>query len=269
MMCSNIFFLAGLPRSGSTLLQNILNQNSDLYASPTSGVIHLVKPILSGWSKIPEFLANSSDRNKKECIKGLISGYYSEYIGKTIIDKSRGWPSEIESLMFILEKPPKIILSVRDCREILCSWEKMYRRDKQKGRCIQGEATSPQSFISLERRFEYWSTAESPLGAAFNIMRDAFNRGHAEHMYFFEYEKWTRNPEEEFSKLYEWLELPYFQHDFNNIKQVLFEKDEYYGYTELHSIKEGKLEPAIPQWERYMSKQLSEKYARSNIWIHP
>lgn len=259
-------FGSGTPRSGSTLACNIFNQRDDLYASPTSGLFNVVKPILTGWDKIPEFKANATEANKKDLFKGIFNGYYSSIGKEYVIDKSRAWPSEIESLEYIFGVQPKVILFVRDVRDILCSWEKMYRRDKKNGKVTPGEDLNPQAFQTMEKRMEFWSTAESPLGSAFNIMRDAFTRGHSDNLYYFEYEKWTHSPQEEFSKLYEWLEVPDFKHDFDNIKQVLFEKDEYYGYTELHNIQEGKLIPSEPQWAKYMSKELSDKYESSNIW---
>lgn len=261
------FFASGLPRSGSTLACNIINQRDDFYASPTSGIFSVVKPILTGWDKIAEFKANSSEDNKRGLLKSVFQGYYSPQENKSfILDKSRAWPSEIESLEYIFQGKPKVILFVRDVRDILCSWEKMYRRDKKNGKPTPGEASNPLEFSTMEKRMEFWSTAESPLGSAFNVMRDAFTRGLSDNMYYFEYEKWTHSPREEFSKLYEWLEIPDFKHDFDNIKQVLFEKDEYYGYQELHNIQEGPLKSSEPQWPKYMSKELSEKYAGSNIW---
>ena len=39
---STIFFQSSMPRSGSTLLQNVLAQNPEIYATPTSGVLELV-----------------------------------------------------------------------------------------------------------------------------------------------------------------------------------------------------------------------------------
>jgi sulfotransferase len=261
------FFASGTPRSGSTLACNIINQRQDIYASPTSGLFQVVKPILTGWDKIPEFKANANDDNKRGLIKSVFDGYYSQYNKQFVIDKSRAWPSEIESLEFIFGRAPKIILFVRDVRDILCSWEKMYRRDKKNGKVTPGEDSNPAAFITMEKRMEFWSSAESPLGSSFNIMRDALTRGYSDYMYYFEYEKWTNSPQEEFSKLYEWLEIPSFTHDFDNIKQVLFEKDEYYGYTELHNIKEGKLIGSKPQWPSFMAKELSDHYESSNIWI--
>ncbi len=40
-MVEKIFFQCSLPRSGSTLLQNVLAQNPDFYATPTSGLIEI------------------------------------------------------------------------------------------------------------------------------------------------------------------------------------------------------------------------------------
>lgn len=258
--------MGGTPRSGSTLACNIFNQRHDLYASPTSGLFSVVKPILTGWDKIPEFKANADDGNKKNLLESIFNGYYKSINKNFVIDKSRAWPAEIESLEYIFGNKPKVILFVRDVRDILCSWEKMYRRDKKNGKATPGEDSNPMFFQTMEKRMEFWSSAESPLGSSFNVMRDAFTRGHSDCLYYFEYEKWTENPQQEFTLLYEWLEIPDFKHDFDNIKQVLFEKDEYYGYAELHNIQEGKLKKSEPQWPKFMSKELSDKYESSNIW---
>ena len=40
-MPERIFFQCSLPRAGSTLLQNVLAQNPDFYATPTSGIVEI------------------------------------------------------------------------------------------------------------------------------------------------------------------------------------------------------------------------------------
>ena len=40
-----IFYNSSLPRSGSTLLQNVFNQNPDMYATPTSGVVEFLQSV--------------------------------------------------------------------------------------------------------------------------------------------------------------------------------------------------------------------------------
>ncbi len=261
------FFISGLPRSGSTLLVNILNQNPDAYASPTSGLYQIVKPILTGWENIAEFKANANEQNKKDLINGIFNGYYEQNDKKYIFDKSRAWPSEIETLEWAFNKKPKIILCVRDVRDILSSWENIFRNDKKKGRTTPGEQAAPLSFATIEARCEFWSRAESHLGAAFNSVKDAMHRGLSSYIYFLEFEEWTKNPSKEFTKLYEWLGIDYFEHDFNQVKQVVHEKDEYYGYADLHNIKEGKVIASKPRWPDFLTKELSEKYLGSNIWL--
>jgi hypothetical protein len=41
-MDKKIFYNASLPRAGSTLLQNILMQNPEIYSTPTSGIIEFL-----------------------------------------------------------------------------------------------------------------------------------------------------------------------------------------------------------------------------------
>lgn len=41
MTNKNIYFMAGLQRSGATVLSAILNQNPDIYASPSSTCNHI------------------------------------------------------------------------------------------------------------------------------------------------------------------------------------------------------------------------------------
>jgi sulfotransferase len=45
-----LHLIAGLPRSGSTLLCNILNMNPNFYATPTSPLIDVIRNIRSTFS---------------------------------------------------------------------------------------------------------------------------------------------------------------------------------------------------------------------------
>ena len=57
----NIFYQSSLPRAGSTLLQNILAQNPDVYATPTSGVLELIFAARSNYTDSPEFKAQDAE----------------------------------------------------------------------------------------------------------------------------------------------------------------------------------------------------------------
>ncbi|WP_369126306.1 sulfotransferase [Methylocucumis oryzae] len=58
-----IYFLAGLPRSGSTLLANLLAQNPLITATATSGVIDLLAALINTCEHNPTFCVRIKGRN--------------------------------------------------------------------------------------------------------------------------------------------------------------------------------------------------------------
>ena len=66
-MEKRIYFLAGLPRSGSTLLANILAQNPQIYVTPTSGIVDMLVQVRNSWDRNDAFQA--TDRKLSEQIK--------------------------------------------------------------------------------------------------------------------------------------------------------------------------------------------------------
>ena len=56
-MVKKIFFNSSLPRAGSTLLQNVMMQNPDIYSTPTSGVVEFLLAARSIYSTGDAFKA--------------------------------------------------------------------------------------------------------------------------------------------------------------------------------------------------------------------
>ena len=63
-MVEKIFYQSSLPRAGSTLLQNIMAQNPDIYTTPTSGVLELVFAARGNYTNSPEFIAQDAQLMK-------------------------------------------------------------------------------------------------------------------------------------------------------------------------------------------------------------
>ena len=77
---NNIFYQSSLPRSGSTLLQNIIGQNPDFYVTPTSGFLDLVYGARTNFEEVAEFKAQDKELMEKAfrhfCHEGM-KGYFS------------------------------------------------------------------------------------------------------------------------------------------------------------------------------------------------
>src|ERR1700761_9340744 len=88
-----IFFQSSLPRVGSTVFQNLMNQDPRFYASSTSGMLELIYAARHNYTESPEFKAQDAETMKKAflgfCREG-IHGYYNAITDKPyVIDKSR------------------------------------------------------------------------------------------------------------------------------------------------------------------------------------
>src|SRR5215212_7468458 len=122
MADKKIFFNSSLPRSGSTLLQNILAQNPRFYCSPTSGVFDLLYGSRAFVSESHLFKAQDPALMKRAFLgfcQGGLKGYYAAVTDRpVVVDKSRGWLHHYDWLDLFHPKP-KILVCVRDLRSIL------------------------------------------------------------------------------------------------------------------------------------------------------
>jgi len=69
-----IFFLAGFPRAGNTLLTSILNQNPDIGCTPNSIVLEIIKDVFL--LKAKDVFLNYPDHNSLDNILDMIYPAY-------------------------------------------------------------------------------------------------------------------------------------------------------------------------------------------------
>ncbi len=257
------YCISGLPRSGSTLLCNILNQNPRFHATQTSGLIHLILLVRNNWDNIEDLKIGSDELAKFRVMKSIIPAFYYDQEAPVIFDKSRGWPQYLETLEWILGHQAKVLVTVRDIRDILSSFEKIWRTES-KNNLIPQEKRNMHKFSTVEDRCEVWLSPKEPVGRAYNAIKDALVRGYGDRMHFVFFEKLTSQPQRVMKEIYDFLDEPYFQHDFNHIKQTTFEDDRMRGFSDLHTIR-PQIEPLPSDWEGILGS-FAEKYAELNFW---
>lgn len=232
-MQKTYYFLNGMPRSGSTLLANILNQNPRFWATPTSGLCPLLLQTNATWNSVSELRASAQVADKLNTLRGMVDGFHTNVTRPVVFDKSRGWVCAFGILENILGDLPKIIVTYRDIPSILSSCEKLFRREL-------GNPASTAQFGSnmetLEGRLAHWTAPNQLVGAAYNRIRDCVARGHREHMHFVNFDALTNNPNQTMRGIYDFLKEEPFEHDFSNVEQTTHEKDSEHGFVDLHTI---------------------------------
>lgn len=228
-----------MPRSGSTLLQNILAQNEDFYVTPTSGLLELIYGARANYSTSPEFKAQDSVVMRQAFLHFCKAGLHAWFDAITdkpfVIDKSRGWGIHFDFLEAVLGEKPKIICMVRDLRQILSSMELIHRRHPERHKGVEnhsnltGTTTLKRAMMNLN---------SPPVGLALDRIREIGQRGWARDILFLRYEDLTSEPAATLAAIYAYLEVePKIDHDFSRVHQVTQEDDQVYGILGLHQIR--------------------------------
>lgn len=265
------FFMAGLPRSGSTLLSSILNQNPKIHSSPSSPVTGLMMLVEQQLSQDELFLAHPKPQSAFKIVSSIIDNYYSDVDKPIIIDKNRSWVNRPEYISGYFQQQPKIICPVRNIDEILASFISMHKRNgviSSSGKINFIDEMLIKNNIPLtdDNRCEFIASSGGILGQSYFGMRDALIKGYQKQMHFVEYNDLVNNTEETIRKLYEFLEIEYYEHDYSNIKNIHEEKDsEVYGFEDMHSVRSSIEKKSIDPKE-ILSEAVINKCTGSEYW---
>jgi len=233
-----IFYQSSLPRSGSTLLQNILAQNPAFYVTPTSGVLDLVFSARVNYTNGLEFKAQDPKLMEKAflsfCRNGM-EGYYQALTDRPYVwDKSRGWGVHCDLLGAIFQSEPRIVCMVRDLRQIVASFEKRFRKNPATYKPIENHAKM-EGITTYKRAVHHLQSI--PLGLALERLIEVHTRGFASKMLFLRYEDLVTAPGSVLRQIYNYVQLPEFAHDFGHVEQVTQEDDTVFESVGLHEIR--------------------------------
>jgi len=257
------YFISGLPRSGSTLLCNILAQNPRFHATGTSGIMDIMFGVRNSWNNLVEFKAAPNDAGLKRVLKGILENFYADIDKPVIFDKCRGWTSLITMAEEAIGEKAKILVPVRDMRDVLASFEKLWRENSGTTQIAQ-ESMNYFKFQTVEGRTDVWMQADQPVGLSYNRITDAIKRGLGDRMFLIDFDDMTTDPKGTFKKIYEFLGEEYYEHNFDHVEQVTWEDDSIHGFKNLHTIR-NKVEPIPPRWPKVLGS-FAEKFGTLNFW---
>ena len=90
-----IHYIGGLPRSGSTLLTNILLQNPKFATTATSSLLDFLLQVRDNWNKLEGHKVYEEGQDKWAVIRAIMQNYHKTD-KEVIFDKNRGWSTHIE-----------------------------------------------------------------------------------------------------------------------------------------------------------------------------
>jgi len=221
-MNKTLHFLSGIPRSGSTVLAAILNQNPMTHVSSTSGLVQGLDGLANTWHSTGLLNENDPDRKKlAQTMRGMIDSFYHDTDKPVVVDKSRGWPiAQIMGAMSqVLERAPRIVATVRSVPDCAASFVRIANPDDL------------DEFMANGGLMDH-------LRAAYISLQDGYQHA-PENFLFVEYEDLIKDPKTQLDRIHAFLELPPFTYDLQNINGSTVKEDDenIHGYAGMHDIK--------------------------------
>lgn len=252
----NIIYNSSMPRSCSTLLQNIFAQNPDFYATPTDGVLELLAGARDRFTNAPEFKAtvdqDLSLQAWRNFCKGGLEGYCNTLTDRpNIVLKSRGWKGNIKWMENFLGEKPKIFCMVRNLKGIAASFEKLHRKnpDKTSQWLIESEVRGTTVFKRTDMYMK-----NIPVSISLDRIQELLELGLDGSVMFIRAEDLTSRPQEIMDEIYNILDVEKYQHNFNNIEQSTHENDVIHALdNDLHTIK-NKIEPIVEDFNEVLGE---------------
>lgn len=262
------FFLSGLPRSGSTLLSNILNQNPDIYCSPEQSVVcDLLYYNENYFLTSQEHQSWTNESGKNKFLNSIIQNFYSHRSEKYIIDKSRTWgtPYNLELIQKYITQDIKIICPVRPILEILASFVKLFHENGSGG-FVDDNIYSNNRLIYRPIDDVRCDEIMMPNGATDKALFSLSQiKNHDGVFHLVEYDNLVYNTENTIRKIYDFLEIKYFDHCFENLISSNEINHGYYGIENLHKIRSN-ISKTSTKPEDILSEYIITKYSHYDTW---
>ncbi|XLV71399.1 sulfotransferase family protein [Ralstonia syzygii subsp. celebesensis] len=200
-MTAKFHFIAGLPRSGSTLLAALLRQNPRFHASMSSPLARMTSSVLVEMTGEDGPLVSPDKR--RGVLRGLFDAYYAEESAtrEVIFDTNRGWGTRLP-LLTELFGDVKMICMVRDVARVMDSFEVLVRKNVFER---SGLFLDERERATVYSRTEALLLPNRTIGYALASLKEAVYGEHARSVLVVEYDHLVRFPAQTLRLIYQFL----------------------------------------------------------------
>jgi len=242
-MDKKFYFMAGLPRAGSTLLSTLLNQNPRFYSGPSSPVLGAMFATHDNFQGNELYTGYPKPERVNEIIGSIIRHWYSDVEEEVIFDKNRAWTARVPFIEGYIRQEAKIIVPVRRVDEILASILTMVHRNtfvegQPRINFVDEQLVKGNIPISDETRCQYLLTAQGGIvWESLNAVKMGVDEGKSDKFHYVDYNDLVTDPQGELNNIYEFLGEEPFEHTFDGLSNEHREDDlTTYGLSDMHEV---------------------------------
>ena len=228
-----------MPRSGNTLFGSLMNQNPDIAVTANSITLEIMKELFL--LKHTDVFQNYPDHKSLDnVLSSVYKNYYRDWKYKYIIDRGPATADgNFKLLKQHLGQPIKCIILWRDLLDVLASYIKWFKNEPT-------AFPNRGSKKTIEEKLKLLMSKEGAIAKELTAIQNAILPENKHMCHIIRYENLITEPEKTLRSIYNFLEIDYYPHYYNNIKQFSvngLQYDDNIVGNNMHTIKtELKLE---------------------------
>ena len=277
-MNKTFYFMAGLPRSGSTLLSSILNQNPRFYSGPSSPVLGAMFAIEQNFMGNELYHGYPKPNQVREIIGSVPHHFYSDVEKPVVFDKNRAWTARVPYIEGYIGQQAKILVPVRRVDEILTSILTMVHRNpfqegQERVNFVDEQLIKTNTPINDVNRCMYLLGNGGIVYESLNAIMEGFTQNVRDKMHFVDYNDLVRDPEKTMEDIYDFLGEDYYDHEFDSLSNIHREDDlNTYGLGDMHEVR-SELKKTSPSPSSVLPPEILDLYneskSRLEFWGTP
>tara|TARA_Y100000004_G_scaffold195302_1_gene261961 strand:- start:418 stop:1209 length:792 start_codon:yes stop_codon:yes gene_type:complete len=247
----NISFLVAMPRSGNTLFASLMNQNPNVAVTGNSITLEIMKELYL--LKKTDVFRNYPDHHSLDnVLNSVFDNYYKDWPQKYIIDRG---PVTTKGNLFVMnnhfKRPIKCIVLLRDLVDVAASWIKYCM--------INPDNYIRNNSLDLDHALRTLMLDTGQIARNLKALEFLVKPENHHMACFIKYDDLISNPKDSINKVYEFLDIPKFEHDYKNLNQFklngLSYDDENVLGKDVHTIRtdgiykvENEYKNMVPEW---------------------
>lgn len=254
-------FISGLPRSGSTLLSSILKQNPRFTANISDPLHSYIHSIIRDTNSAVGMEAAVPIEKRRELMRDLFDSFY-KHSNEVCFNTNRGWAADT-SLLKDLFPNFKMIVCVRDVGWILDSFEQLNSKNPHTIKPLYHHqelgTVHDRTNMLMGEVPNFGGYVRGPL---VNVQQSMFSNEVGQILYV-DYDILVKFPKSSMQQIYQFLNEPWFEHDFDNVEDSYDEFDEQAKISGLHTVRR-KVE--FKERRSILPGELWDKFSPMSFW---
>ena len=218
-----IYFMGGFPRAGNTLLTSILNQNDNIFATGLSSIPEIFEALQRITHESLPYRSCPSLNNFINLSHDIFNSYYKDRKEDYIIERGT-WtnPFNYLTLEDFCPNEIKIVFLVRSLKDIVKSYLKLAEKHPNMHINVYYAQLDKSTVYKseVEEKVDFLFAKEGWIDRSLYSLKWLIDNDKTETIRILDYDDLVQNPQQKVNDLYEYFEIPQFNHDFSHLEQV-------------------------------------------------